>query len=381
MRRTPILLATSMCLAVLVTVAGPGSVAFGAGSESAARSSSIPVGFRAQSLSWVSPLHGWMLGYAPCGQNTCTTVVGTTDGGTTWNKLGHLHAPLSFGEKMSGVERIRFADDLNGWAFKPALWATTDGGATWTKQTPPGGGSMVLALEGNAQAAYAVVSACTFNRPISECSDPVTLWRTTPGEGSWTQVSLTLPVAAQADLAVHGTVAYLIVRNSSEGPDILNATVDGQHWSSRPDPCVKVDESLTSVAPISDTKVAMLCVANIGFGKAAKRVVRSKDTGQTTSSAGKLPLYGITSQLAAAPNGTLAVSSWSIGSWIYLNQGGRTWSTPVDLGDGGEGWYDIVFTTNQIGWIVHGPAACCGGSGPGQLAETTDGGLTWAPVS
>jgi photosystem II stability/assembly factor-like uncharacterized protein len=385
-RRSQILLATSMCLAVLLTVGGSGSAAFGERSTNASRPSAIPTGFRAQSLSWVSPKHGWMLGSAPCGQATCTTVVGTTDGGGTWKKLGTLAAPLTL-EKESGVTEIRFADDLDGWAFEPALYATTDGGATWQRQAPPGGGHLALALAGNSDGVYAVVSPCRLNRL---CKSPATLWHTTPGQGSWTQVSLTLPALSgfgTVVLAVHGVVAYLAVPASlsdlggSVDPDVLDVTVDGQEWSSRPDPCdPRNGETLTSVAPISDTKVALLCQGNIGFGKAEKRVLRSNDTGQTTRPAGTMPLYGIVTQLAAAPNGTLVAASFSIGSWIYRNAGGQSWTTQVDLGDGGMGWNDIVFTTNQVGFVIHGPASCCGGHGPGELWETEDGGVTWAPV-
>src|SRR6266545_7054078 len=94
-RRSPILLATSMCLAVLVTVALSGSAALGAGSRSAPRPSALPAGFRAQSISWTSPDQGWILGSASCGQTSCTTAIGTTDGGATWNTLGTLAAPLT----------------------------------------------------------------------------------------------------------------------------------------------------------------------------------------------------------------------------------------------------------------------------------------------
>jgi len=380
--RTAVSAAASMCLAIVLAVPLAGPAVSGATPSS----SRIPTGFRAQAMSWISPKHGWMLGVAACGRATCATVAGTTDGGSRWRRLGTLDAPLTL-EKATGVTEVRFADDLHGWAFQPALWATSDGGATWQRQSPPGGGHLVLALAGDAAAVYAVVSPCRLNRI---CNLPVMLWRTTPGQGSWTQVSLTLPALSAFNtvvLAVHGVVAYLAVPSSlidlgaSADPDVLDVTVDGQQWNARPDPCDPGNgETLTSVAPISDTKVALLCQGNIGFGKAEKRVLRSVDTGQTTSPAGTMPLYGIVTELAAAPNGTLVAASSSIGSWIYRNVGGQGWTTPVDLGDGGMGWNDIVFTTNQVGFVIHGPWALCCGGGPGELWETEDGGATWAPV-
>ena len=342
------------------------------------RASAIPADFHAQSTSWISPTHGWMLGSAPCGVSTCTTVDGTTDGGATWTTLGTIDAPLTLERKM-GVTQIRFADDLHGWAFDPALWTTSDGGVTWTPEASLGGGRPVVGLAGNSHAVYAAASACKFGQPVSDCQHTVTLWRTRPGLGSWSRVSMTLPVANQAVLAVHGPVAYLIVPVVTSDPDVLEATVDGQTWSARPDPCVKTrDEVLTAVAPLSDTKVALLCVGDPGFSKAVKRVLRSNDTGQTTSSAGTTPLLGIVSQLAATPNGTLVVTSFSSGSWIYRNDGGQTWATAADEADGGQGWNDVVFVGNRIGFVVHSPAASPGHSG--ELWETQDGGATWAPV-
>ena len=93
----------------------------------------------------------------------------------------------------------------------------------------------------HSDAVYAVVSPC---RVGQICNRPVRLWRTTPGQGSWTQVRLALPATTCCVvLAVHGLVAYLAIPaalinpGASVDPDVLDVTVDGQHWSSRPDPC------------------------------------------------------------------------------------------------------------------------------------------------
>ena len=88
------------------------------------------------------------------------------------------------------------------------------------------------------------------------------------------------------------------------------------------------------------------------------------------------------SLVAGAPNGTLLVSSWSApGSWIYRHGGAaQTWTTPVAQTDSSQGWNDLVFTTNKVAFAVYGPAAVFPGDRVGELWETQDGGVTWAPV-
>jgi hypothetical protein len=333
--------------------------------------------FHVQAQSWISPQSGWLLGSASCGTSTCTEAIHTSDGGRTWQVVGTLPAPLT-NEDPAGVTEIRFADALHGWAFKPALWATSDGGATWQEQAVPGG-TGVAALAADASVAYAVFPGCTLDVGLLDCRRGATLWSAVPGAGTWTQVSLKLPVSYQASLAVHDAAAYVVIPSfDSTRADVIDVTLDGQRWASRSDPCSKRDgEYLSDIAAVSSTNVVMLCQANIGFGKAGKRVFRSTDGAATTTSAGALPEYGINSRVDGAPNGTILVASDSIGSWIYRNAGGQTWTTPEDLGDGGLGWNDIAFTSNDTAFVVHGPAGCCGGNGPGELWKSTDGGVTW----
>jgi hypothetical protein len=360
--------------ALSVIVGASLALAIASGSALAGRTAGLK--FHAQSMSWAGSQLGWLLGSEACGQASCTTIVRTSNGGTSWNTIGTMAAPLSY-EDNAGVSELRVADAGHGWAFGPALWATSDGGATWQQQALAGG-RPVIALAADAQGAYAVASACDFNQDVTTCRHGATLWRTAPG-GSWVQVSLRLPVTTEAMVAVHGSTAYVVVATpGSPDGDTFEATTDGVHWADRPDPCDIADGAyLSSVAPISDTQVALLCQGDIGFGYADKQAFRSGDAGATTTPAGTLPLYGIVSQLAASANGTLLASSYSIGSWIYRSSAGETWTTSEDLGDGGIGWNDITFTTNQVAFVIHGPATCCGEHGVGELWKSTDGGLTW----
>ena len=112
------------------------AIGIAAGTVDAARTPSLS--FHAQSMSWVSPQVGFLLGTTACGAATCTTTAGTTNGGTSWEPLGGLAAPVTF-EEAGGVTELRFADALHGWAFNPAFWLTNDG-KTWQQQASPAGG-------------------------------------------------------------------------------------------------------------------------------------------------------------------------------------------------------------------------------------------------
>ncbi len=372
-------------VAALLTVIPAGMVA---ATASPAVTTPVPPDFAAQSQDWTSATNGFVLGTATCNNgSTCTIVVRTTDGGATWSKLGKIPAAIGL-DVRSEVYFVRFADSSHGWAFGPSLYATTDGGKTWTKETIPGSGKghYVMSLAASTDAVYLAVSGCKYEG--ANCTKPASLWKTTPSDGTWHAVSLTLPASRFATLAIHGQVAYLIVPSAFDGPsgpgippDLLFATTDGSAWNARPVPCDKnMDETLVAVAPWSDTNVGLLCIGDPGVGNSTKRVFRSKDTGMTTSSAGTAPRPGITATLAAAPNGTLVLpTSSNPGSWIYLNTGGKTWTTPVSLNDFGEGWLDPIFTSNKVGYVVYSPVGYPLG-GLGQLWQTTDGGVTWSAI-
>jgi photosystem II stability/assembly factor-like uncharacterized protein len=86
----------------------------------------VPAGFEPQSFTAISEYTWWLLGTAPCGGHTCTTIVQTLDGGPHFTRIP---APPT-----AQVSNVRFADQLDGYAFGQQLWGTHDGGKTWTRQ-------------------------------------------------------------------------------------------------------------------------------------------------------------------------------------------------------------------------------------------------------
>jgi photosystem II stability/assembly factor-like uncharacterized protein len=320
------------------------------------------------------------MGVAPAGDGQEVSVAATRDGGATWTGLGAVGAPLAPpGEP--GVTDLAFADRRHGWAYGPSLRATDDGGRTWQAAPLPGGGRQVVALAAGPQATYLVTSTCVLGDPAS-CTAAPRLWRRTAAgpDGGWSPVPVDLPAGAlSATLAVHGRTAYLAVAQPPGLPDAFLATTDGRTWRPAASPCDDAgDDALADVAPTSATDVALLCVGGAGFSRASKRVFTSTDNAATSAPAGATPDWGIASDLAATPGGTLAVASVSSGSWLYRSDGDGAWATAVEQGDGGAGWNDLTFTTDAAGVVVYAPAAWADGAGT--LLRTEDGGRTWSPV-
>jgi len=338
---------------------------------------SVPAGFEANSVTWLSAQRGWVLGAAACGKNACAEVIGTTDAAMTWRLIGTVGAPIAEFGGRPGITEIRFATPAVGWAFGTYLFRTSTGGKFWARVPIPGGGKQVLALAASPTQTYAVVTGCAWGAGI--CPRPLSFWRIpTGGRGGWTRIPLRLPPNDGADVAVFGATVYVLDEQLQFGrPDLFYASTDGRHFTARPAPCNHAkDLALIQAVPMSADRVAMLCDGNPGFSKAVKTVYVSADTGKTDTYAGQMGLFGIQAQLAASPSGNLAVASTSNGSFIYINDTHKqAWTMVEGIGDGGAGWNDITYVTNSQAWVVYRPADS---SGTGQLWATHDAGLHWS---
>ena len=222
---------------------------------------------------------------------------------------------------------------------------------------------------------------------MSPC--PAELWHGTVGSDSFTPVTQFALTAGSVVLALHDRTGYLVTSSSSSaGPPGLLVTRDGSTWVPQPDPCPAYF-GLT-VAPVDDVRAAMLCSGNGAAGSTTKVLLATSDAGRTWVREGtQAPLGGDGGQLSAADVGTLAIATSSAAAEIYRTvNGGATWTTVLQLNDGGVGWGDFGFTDSAHGLAVHDPANRSQSTGtgpstlnPGTLFLTSNGGLTWTPAA
>ncbi len=194
-----------------------------------------------------------------------------------------------------------------------------------------------------------MVSSCKYGHGL--CDQPLAFWRSRCHSDAWQQIDVDLPRNTAASVNARGKTVCVVGDTlfTGGGQDKLYVSTDGRHFAARPSPCDHTqDLALYQVVATSARDVDELCIGDPGMSRAIKTVYRSTETGKTTQYAGQAGPYGIQSQLAASASGNLAMSSVASGSFIYLNGGGGSdWSMPVDIGDGGKGWNDIVYTRTR----------------------------------
>src|SRR5580692_12545384 len=166
-------------------LAGTGAIAVAAAASQPAAmqpaAGPVPAGFQPDSFTFVSANDGWVLGTAPCTHKPCTSVVRTTNGGRSWVGIPAPLLGLSSFEGQPGLDRIRFADTRDGFAYGSQLWVTHNGGARWARVR------QVPGYIGDLEASDGVVYADSIK------SDRITVYRSPAGANSWHRVAR-LPV-------------------------------------------------------------------------------------------------------------------------------------------------------------------------------------------
>jgi hypothetical protein len=337
-----------------------------------------------EDLTWISPDHGWALvELSNCTQPACTEVVLTTaNGGTNWTQVGTIPAPSNCaGCGPLGVTQIRFANALDGYAFDPAFFTTTDGGVTWTQQAGPD----VLALEpvgGNVLRISDARTGCPgpCDLSVQSAATGSSAWQTLNGPFQGDDVQL----VRQAD-----EVYVAVFANPAGGVDDAHASLmlsqdGGTTWGARADPCgdvggVEFDAAAIAAAP--QGVLAVLCVDRAQPTQAFVDV--STDSGVVFAAGSVLSDSGFLGSLALTSASNIFVGS-SAGPgkgsarWVLMasQDGGQTWRQAAAQSGKDQPYFPartfLGFENTQVGrWVVN----------PSTIWQTTDGGTQWVMQS
>jgi len=364
---TGLALATGGVLANAVGTASaqPVSVAGHAAVRTGPPGGPVPRGFRVASVTFVSASEGWVLGTTrTCAHAPCTSVLRTTNGGRSWAGIPAPKYKLARYGLAAGLERLRFADTVDGFAYGSQLWVTHNGGSGWhrVRQVP----GYITDLETSAGVVYAA-STVTKSGKEQIYSSPAT-------SDSWQRVA-GLPEAAGTDglgdITLHGKAGWIILGNR------LYATQNGSSWAKEPFRCPR-GSGITGVAAYSASQITVLCTGEPGLGSTTKLVYASSNGGAHFTKAGTAPRGGDGGLLAEPTPRHLFIAAASGATFIYVSTDrGRHWRTAKSLDDGGLGWNDFGFTTATQGVAVEGTSAF----GTTHLWLTRNSGRSWHKVT
>lgn len=332
----------------------------------------VPAGFRPASVSFASPQVGWVLGTAPCSRSVCTSMVRTPDGGSSWQGIPAPVAPLSNASTPgSGVKSVRFADQRNGWAFGPDLWATHDGGATWHRVNLPAPQGTVTALE----AADGVVWMVEGTGETGSGSSA--LMRAPVDSDHFTSVPGVKLPSGSASLATDGSKLWVI------GGGQLFTGGPSASFSALNDPCSSAQQDTREaedIAAFGGGHLLVACGDSPGAGQEHKQAFESSDGGRSFNAAGNPPSSGDLNGVGINGDGLFVAASSGATSIAASFDNGQTWSDVYDdSANGGLPLADLGFTTARQGIVVEGAPGS--GTGPSMLLQTRDGGRNWQSVS
>jgi photosystem II stability/assembly factor-like uncharacterized protein len=302
-----------------------------------------------------------VLGFAPCSQGQCASLLHTLDGGRHW--LRSPAPPVQQTPEGDQV-RVQFGNDLDGLVTDGhRLFTSHTAGLSWREVPLPE--VTIGAIASNDRFSYAIMSGTAGTRLYSS---PLHLSRWAPVPG------VALPESGGGgDVVAGGTSAFVALTAIFQSNGYWSTT-DGRDWRASAPPCAVEAEPNLGLA--RDRALFALCSHDPGRGFMAKDLERAQPDG-TFGFVSTAPPEGITIGFDAASSATVAVAAVGAGfDFVHRGTaGGSTWDTPF-VGDDLP-LYDLAFTDARHATMVAG-----GPGWPGATVyRTTDAGTTWTPLA
>ncbi|HUY96463.1 MAG TPA: hypothetical protein VMW47_02395 [Verrucomicrobiae bacterium] len=365
----------------------------------------IPAGTQLTDISFVSPTLGFALGENCVAAPTCrAVVVATTDGGTSWTAssappaaVGSTAVTTTPSEPVATVGRLTFANPLDGWAWGPGLYATSNGAVSWAKVAAAGPvlgltvvGGEVWAVE--ADCGGATGGAC----PLVLETAPISggTWSPLAGVPAVDAMSASLAATAGGDAWLEAAVPA----GAGSGTSLLlDATGDGgATWAARTVPCPLAPPGTTDpLAAYGSATLWIGCVSEPGAGSQSKAIYTSADGGASWSLAGssgpaaagvpaalgRVPIAGYLEQLVLnGPQvGWMALAR---GTLMVSRDGGRTWSPAISAQAvaAGSGVVRLSLAGSSAFAIADGVTLPTGSPASAAVYRSTDAGASWSAV-
>jgi len=225
--------------------------------------------FRPESVTFVSPDVGMVIGLSTCGDAKCLRLARTVDAGHTWTWMTAV-GPSTL--SLDDGWKLRFADAQNGWISGPLLFATHDGGRTWTQIALPGLGSRTASV-GALEVADGRVFAEVAEGTDQDTYGPVVLFSTEVSKDSWAAVQNVATGSAgyPGEISVaQGTIWAMLhpgVVSQDHGVEVhslLYHSTDGVTWHDSLLPCPL--ETVASVAAATSARVFIVCSGGVAAG-------------------------------------------------------------------------------------------------------------------
>ena len=263
----------------------------------------------------------------------------------------------------SEVTQLRFANALDGYAFDPELWETTNGGASWVRVATPGTVTELEAADGEA---YALTCA---TGPAS-CGS-VELLRSPVGSLEWQKVT-PVGLVYGAQFAVSGPSLYVLSADPPRPFVLLYSADKGATFTNRVEPCAAGLGG--TVTPAADGSPTIWAVCPTG----TEATVMLSTNGGTTWRVAEPTEAGFPNHVG------LSAASSSV-ALVWPAPFAELPAAMARTTNGGKSYSAVLSSSGRVLWAgfsdpVRAYALLVTASGPTQLFESNDGGAKWFRV-
>lgn len=326
----------------------------------------IPAGFQPVSLSAISESDFWVLG-----RSACVTVIGcpseilhTTNGGRSFHRIPAPVTVYLTGAGRVGpptVSDLRFANALDGWAFGNGPAYVTHNGGEHWYELNPDWTFLQIEPGANGYV-YASVQVCPTPNATSGCVD--WLMRSRADTDGWAALAVPGAPVGWPSIGVHGDTLWVMYFDSSTALALVSGD-DGHLWNRRSMPCEPDLGGLYD--PVSTTVIWAFCAT----GTEGDAAVSTNDGVTYATHEGPATSFG-NGSFVGALSAREAFVAGPAGVAVTTN-GGLSYRPLTQFGYAL--W--IGFTDSEVGYVIsQNPTTLAS-----QLWRTTNAGSTWTVVS